>query len=123
MNFTGSIEFDGIAALQKWAVYILILSPKNGIKTKTLIYGGKVGDNFDGCNPVISRLGNYLSENKIHSQLKNKSAEFKTIDCYNIKMYYLHLEDYLKEKHKNRLNLINESERELIRILRSFFIE
>lgn len=121
MSFTGSFEFDGIAALQKWAIYVLIALPKKEIKSPTLIYGGKVGDNNDGCNPVISRLGNHLSENKIHSQLKNKSTDFESIDNFSIRMYYLHLEDYSKENHKDRLNMINESERELIRQLRNKF--
>lgn len=120
-KYTGTIEFDGEAALQKWAIYVLKAKHKTKSDAPVLIYGGKVGDNRAGCNPVISRLGNHLSENKIHSQLKNKSVSFDGIENYRVKMYYLHLEDYEESKHKGRLNMINESERELIRTLREVY--
>ena len=66
-----SLKISGDATKREWAVYLFLATPKN--KTEPIkLYVGKVGDNRDGCNPVISRIGNHFSYNKVHSQIRNK---------------------------------------------------
>ena len=75
----GSFEISGHSTKRKWAVYMFIASPINNNKLKK-IYVGKVGDNRAGCNPVISRVGNHFSHNKIHSQIRNKIGDTENYD-------------------------------------------
>jgi len=53
---------------REYSVYVVIIHGNTG----TRLYIGKIGDNREGCNPVISRCGNHFSYNKIHSQVRNK---------------------------------------------------
>lgn len=111
----GHFKILGHSTKRNWAVYLFIASPINrkGIKK---VYVGKVGDNRDGCNPVISRVGNHFSYNKIHSQIRNKLGNTEN---YNYEYYYCHFNEYESDK-KLRLKSrqkINELERELNRIV------
>jgi hypothetical protein len=87
------------------------------------LYVGKTGDNFAGCNPVISRAGNHFSFNKIHSQMRNHlhpeaPAEFDfdyfytTFDAYN-----------QHSRSKGSVDVINEMERRLNRLIQESFEE
>ena len=97
------------ATEQKWAVYIILAE---NIEHKTeFIYVGKVGDNNIGCNPIISRIGNHFSHNKIHSQIRNKLKE-NTTNC-NYRIFYKLYEKYELESHLQNRNKINEIERHL----------
>lgn len=97
------------ATEQKWAVYIILAE---NIEHKTeFIYVGKVGDNNIGCNPIISRIGNHFSHNKIHSQIRNKLKE-NTTNC-NYRIFYKLYEKYEIESHLQNRNKINEIERHL----------
>ena len=98
-------EFDGILTERNWLIYIVEIS-KNFDK---LYYIGKVGDNRDGCNPIISRIGNHFSFNKIHSQLRNK-LEVNTNE-YNYKVYTLNIGTYRLENRLYFREKINEFER------------
>lgn len=116
----GSFKISGHSTKRKWAVYLFIATPitKNGCKK---IYVGKVGDNRDGCNPVISRVGNHFSYNKIHSQIRNKID--KTED-YNYEYFYCHFGEYEKNEKQRIINRkkINELERELNRIVQEYIL-
>ena len=100
--------------LRNWGVYIILAED---IENKTeYIYVGKVGDNRIGCNPVISRIGNHFSYNKIHSQFRNKAFEnnFSLNNC-NFRVFFKLFEEYneteaIRIKHKNKTN---ERERNL----------
>ena len=97
------------ATEQKWAVYMILAE---NIEHKTeFIYVGKVGDNNIGCNPIISRIGNHFSHNKIHSQIRNKLKE-NTTNC-NYRIFYKLYEKYELESHLQNRNKINEIERHL----------
>ena len=110
-----SFKISGHSTKRNWAVYLFIASPINGKGIKK-IYVGKVGDNRDGCNPVISRVGNHFSFNKIHSQIRNKIGKTEN---YDYEYFYCHFGNYesdenLKIKSRNKTN---ELERELNRIV------
>ena len=108
-----SFKISGDSTKRQWAVYLFIATPKNENESIKL-YVGKVGDNRDGCNPVISRIGNHFSYNKIHSQIRNK---IEKTDEYDYEYFYCHFGEYenniearLESKQKT-----NELERELNR--------
>lgn len=69
-NTIFQFEVPGFSTTQEWAVYIIVVKPL--FSDEKFFYVGKVGDNRDGCNPIISRIGNHFSHNKIHSQMRNK---------------------------------------------------
>ncbi len=109
----GNFKISGQATKREWAVYIFIAIPKD--KAETIkIYIGKVGDNREGCNPVISRVGNHFSYNKIHSQIRNKIINPEE---YDYEYFYCHFgkyQDVTEERLKSK-EKINELERELNR--------
>ena len=111
----GSFKISGNATKREWAVYLFIASPINGNGRKK-IYVGKVGDNRDGCNPVISRVGNHFSHNKIHSQIRNRIG---TTENYDYEYFYCHFGEYEidNETRKTSREKTNELERELNRIV------
>ncbi len=111
----GSFKIPGHSTKREWAVYLFIATPIDGNGKKKL-YVGKVGDNRDGCNPVISRVGNHFSHNKIHSQIRNKIG---VTENYDYEYFYCHFGHYesdemLKVKSRDKTN---ELERELNRIV------
>ena len=66
------------------------------IENKTeYLYVGKLGDNRIGCNPVISRIGNHFSYNKIHSQFRNKAFENNcNLNNCNFRVFFKLFEEY-----------------------------
>ncbi len=105
-NQIDCIKIPGSATKREWAIYIFVAIPIN-VSLERLVYVGKVGDNRDGCNPVISRVGNHLSYNNTHSQLRNKIkkiGEFK-YDEFNYEYYYIHLGEYNAAEYKNNHEL------------------
>ena len=111
----GNFKISGHSTKRNWAVYILVAKPKIKNK-KTIIYVGKVGDNRAGCNPVISRVGNHFSYNKIHSQIRNAIPDTEN---YDYEYFYCHFDAYDTEKElwKKGREKTNELERELNRIV------
>ncbi|MCC5814031.1 MAG: hypothetical protein JJT78_04685, partial [Leptospira sp.] len=114
------IQITKPSLLRYFSVYVAIAESKN----KTYLYVGKTGDNREGCNPIISRIGNHFSYNKIHSQLRNK------IDNHNDYEYSFFFENFFayneedKEGNQHNLDLINEMERwlnEMILVLSKSF--
>src|ERR1700739_1933196 len=61
---------------RKYSIYVVVATGAEDIQ----LYVGKVGDNRDGCNPLISRCGNHFSYNKIHSQIRNKITDHESRD-------------------------------------------
>ncbi|WP_026915910.1 hypothetical protein [Christiangramia portivictoriae] len=110
-----SFKISGHSTKQEWAVYIFVATPIENIGS-TKLYVGKVGDNRDGCNPVISRVGNHFSHNKIHSQIRNK---IENTEKYNYEYFYCHFGEYNCEKNIRKIDRdrINELERRLNKIL------
>lgn len=102
------IEFSGHSTKREWAVYIIIVIDKKNDKRK--LYVGKVGDNRDGCNPILSRIGNHFSLNRIHSQLRNKISDTEKFDY---KVLYSIFGEYQKDNHSQVRKKINQLERKL----------
>jgi hypothetical protein len=112
-----SFKISGHSTKRNWAVYLIVAKPIN-LNEKIMLYVGKVGDNRDGCNPVISRVGNHFSFTKTHSQIRTALNGKKTED-YNYEYFYCHFEEYEDKKSlqiKSRMKT-DELERELNRIV------
>lgn len=101
-------ELPGHVTRRDWAVYIVIVKGKK--KQSIKLYVGKTGDNRDGCNPIISRIGNHLSFNKIHSQLRNKIED--TINS-EYRIVYYSFGAYETENRLDKRQITNQAEREL----------
>ncbi|MEH6770045.1 hypothetical protein [Maribacter arcticus] len=111
----GHFKISGHSTKRNWAVYIFVATPKNE-SDKIILYVGKVGDNRAGCNPVISRVGNHFSYNKIHSQIRNAIPDTEN---YDYEYFYCHFDKYETEKElwESGREKTNELERELNRIV------
>ncbi|MDR6299413.1 hypothetical protein [Mesonia maritima] len=111
----GYFKIPGHSTKRNWAVYIFVAKPKKKDK-RNYFYVGKVGDNRDGCNPVISRVGNHFSYNKVHSQIRNSISNTEN---YDYEYFYCHFDKYdsKKELRIRDREKINELERELNRIV------
>jgi hypothetical protein len=98
---------------REWAVYVILAKGKKD--KDILLYVGKVGDNRDGCNPIISRIGNHFSHNKIHSQMRNKISQ--TVDNnttdYDYKIFYATFGNYSSDSQQADKDRVNELERRL----------
>jgi hypothetical protein len=112
-------EIFGHSTRREWAVYIIVANNKS--ETKKILYVGKVGDNRDGCNPIISRIGNHFSFNEVHSQIrtKMKNTKFSSTENNNYTVFYSTFGGYNKEKRLIDKDRINENERQLNYILQS----
>lgn len=91
---------------RKFAVYVVVARTQNHI----YLYVGKVGDNREGCNPLISRCGNHFSYNKIHSQIRNKINDHEIRDYTYVFEHFDNYTDNLTER-RAAIDRINEMER------------
>ena len=106
-------EIPGHVTRQEWAVYVIVVVNET---KKRLFYIGKTGDNRDGCNPIISRIGNHLSHNKIHSQIRNKIKDPTKV---NFRIAYSTFGKYEKKNHETGRIKINQLERELNKLMQA----
>lgn len=106
-----SFEVPGHSTAREWAVYIIVAKKQD---CSSYYYVGKVGDNRQGCNPMISRIGNHLSLNKIHSQLRNRLGDTTK---YNFKVFYATFGKFDPATYLQDLARINELERRLNKLL------
>jgi hypothetical protein len=115
-------EILGHTTRREWAVYVIVASKKS--EKKKILYVGKVGDNRDGCNPIISRIGNHFSFNKVHSQvrMKIKKTKFSITENNHYTVFYSTFGKYNKETHLIDRYRINEAERQLNQIIQSKLI-
>ncbi len=99
----------GEAAKREYAVYLIIARHRHN-KTSH-VYVGKTGDNREGCNPVISRAGNHLSFNILHSQSRNHLGDPEN---YDFDFVFTSFGDYVPPSQSRQgIDLINEMERRL----------
>lgn len=91
---------------RKFAVYVVVAKSADSIE----LYVGKVGDNREGCNPLISRCGNHFSYNNVHSQIRNKVKDHELRDYTYI---FEHFDDYTDDAELRRIAIdrTNEMER------------
>lgn len=91
---------------RKFAVYVVVAKSDEQID----LYVGKVGDNREGCNPLISRCGNHFSYNDIHSQVRNKVIGHEMRDYIYV---FEHFDDYSENLDERRFSIdfVNEMER------------
>jgi hypothetical protein len=91
---------------RQFSVYVFVA--RGGRNTK--LYVGKTGDNNEGCNPVISRVGNHLSYSHRISQLRNyiPDVDRRTLTCV-----FDHFGPYSEDEElrSRALDMINEMER------------
>src|SRR6185437_14958462 len=100
------ITFNQESLKRQFAVYVVVGKGK----ADTKVYVGKVGDNRDGCNPIISRCGNHFSYNKLHSQMRNKLSDHEQREYTCI---FDHFDDYHSDASARRAarEKIDEMER------------
>lgn len=97
------------AVRREYAVYLIVARHRTtkGVR----IYVGKTGDNREGCNPLISRAGNHLSFNAIHSQSRNHLGN---PERYDFDFFFTTFGTYVPpSKSRNGIDLVNEMERRL----------
>lgn len=99
----------GEATSREYAVYLIVARHR---KTKIVrVYVGKTGDNRDGCNPLISRAGNHLSYNPIHSQSRNYLRDTEEFD---FDFFFTPFGPYISPtESRDGIDLVNEMERQL----------
>ena len=99
----------GKATCREYAVYLIVARHR---KTRNIrVYVGKTGDNREGCNPLISRAGNHLSYNPIHSQSRNHLGNTEEFD---FDFYFTTFGPYVSPaKSRHGIDLVNEMERQL----------
>lgn len=78
-NVVHQLIVPGEATRREYAVYLLVGRRRDKRDTITL-YVGKTGDNREGCNPVVSRVGNHMSFNRIHAQTRNRIPDPENYD-------------------------------------------
>jgi hypothetical protein len=109
MKSTQVFEFSipSFVTQRQWCVYLIVAT---NITSKTKeIYVGKVGDNREGCNPIISRIGNHFSHNTIHSQFRN---QLEVTTDFDYKIYFATFGQYI-QSNKAEKDKINQLERQL----------
>ncbi|MFK8103435.1 MAG: hypothetical protein AB8G15_12960 [Saprospiraceae bacterium] len=107
-----SFVIDGEVTRQQIGVYVIIAKSKIGNSFK--LYIGKTGDNREGCNPIISRIGNHFSLNRIHSQMRNKlSVNLEEMEFEIIFRPFFNYTEIEKYRLKESIGIINEMERQL----------
>lgn len=91
---------------RRYAVYVVIAKSDSNVD----LYVGKVGDNREGCNPLISRCGNHFSYNEVHSQIRNKIIGHEVRDYTYV---FEHFDEYSENSDVRRayIDRINEMER------------
>ena len=106
---TNHFYVPGEAARREYAVYLIVARHRFSKKIK--IYVGKTGDNREGCNPLISRAGNHLWFNTIHSKSRN---HLKRPEQYDFDFFFTTFGRYVPpSKSRRGIDLINEMERRL----------
>src|SRR5688572_28174137 len=109
----GYFRIPGEATRREYAGYVMVARHRQS--SEVLLYVGKTGDNRAGCNPVISRVGNHFSFNKLHSQMRNGLPEHP--EEYDFHFFYATFGGYMDPCEKrDGIDLINEMERQLNRI-------
>lgn len=113
VNGVNRFSVPGDATRREYTLYIIVAWPKRDKEKKPVVYAGKTGDNREGCNPIISRVGNHFSLNKVHSQLRNRLVPKQPTD-YDYEVFYSHFGEYMHpEKGRAGIDRINRLERRL----------
>ena len=104
------LHVPGEATRREYTVYLLVARQRDTGRI-TAVYIGKTGDNREGCNPLISRAGNHMSYNKLHSQARNRLG---TTEEFDFHFFYAFFGRYIApEDSREGIDLINEMERQL----------
>jgi len=106
---TFHFHVPGEAARREYAVYLIIARHRDSEVRR--YYVGKVGDNREGCNPLISRAGNHLSFNPIHSTARNYLGN---PEDYDFEFFFTFFGAYVHPtESRDGIDLVNEMERQL----------
>jgi len=114
----GHFRIPGEVTRREYAVYIAVAH--NRVTGNTRLYVGKTGDNREGCNPIVSRVGNHFSFNKMHSQLRNHLSP--PLDDYDYDVFYTTFGGYGgPEESRHLIDLTNEMERQTNKVAQETF--
>ncbi len=109
-----SFSLTGESTRRDYAVYVAIAAPRK--KGKLLLHTGNTGDFKRNCNPVACWAGNHFSHNVIHAHQTLKiTASPEQYDYQFLFTVYDTWKD--DDKGRERVELVNEMERELNRQL------
>jgi hypothetical protein len=111
MNSVRHFHVPGEAARREYAVYLIVARHRLLKCVRVRIYVGKTGDIREGCNPLISRAGNHLSFNTIHSQSRNHLGNPEE---YDFDFFFTTFGNYVPpSQSREGIELVNEMERQL----------
>jgi len=106
------VLIPGDATRREYAVYLRLATEHESGRVVG-IYVGKTGDNREGCNPIISRVGNHMSFNPLHAQTRNR---IKNTEAFDYRMLYVFFGSYVEPgTSRAGIDLVNEMERRLNR--------
>ncbi len=104
----------GEATRREYAIYAVIAIPRK--KGKVLVHTGNTGDFKRNSNPLVCWAGNHFSYNVIHNHKTIKITE--STDQYDYTFLWSVYEAWKDDdKGRERVELLNEMERELNRQL------
>ncbi len=109
-----SFTLPGESTRREYAIYAVVATPRK--KGKVLVHAGNTGDFKRNCNPMICWAGNHFSYNVIHN---HKTIKINTApDQYDYEFFYSVYDNWKDDdKGRERVELLNEMERELNRQL------
>lgn len=109
---THVLHIPGDATRREYAVYLMVVVERATRRLHS-VYVGKTGDNREGCNPIVSRVGNHLSFNKLHSQTRNRII---STEDHDYRIFYAFFGPYVAPStSRDGIDIVNEMERELNR--------
>lgn len=109
-----SFSLSGDVTRREYAIYAIVATPRK--KGKVLVHLGNTGDFKRNCNPVICWAGNHFSYNVIHNHKTIKVAS--NPELYDYEFLYSVYDTWKDDdKGRERVELLNEMERELNRRL------
>jgi hypothetical protein len=105
----GHLHVSAEATRREYAVYVMVARHRAAKNVK--LYIGKTGDNREGCNPVISRVGNHLSFNPLPAQSRNHLGD---PEHYDFDFFFTSFGPYVPpSRSRSGIDLVNEMERQL----------
>lgn len=115
-----TFNVPGEATRREYAIYAVIARPRR--KGKILLHTGNTGDFKRNCNPVLCWAGNHFSHNVIHAHKTIKISA--SPEQYDYEFLWSVFEGWKDDdKGRERVELVNEMERELNRRLQVLFTD
>ncbi len=106
-----SFSISDFALQREW----IVARPTNPDNNEKKLYIGKLGDDSNGCNPLITEIGNLLSHFDDDTESSNK---LYAATEYNYYIFFAKFGQY-KGEDKSQLEKINQLEKKLTKLIQS----